>query len=182
LLLRRGTEVSGDQESALDSGQVDPAAQGAGEAGRVEPQQAPRQLKHQSIKRQRLGRKREPRTHHAREDWVIGHRGSEGQRRRPSGEGRQGGGDPVRVDVDLAVAEQTRPICPAVVQFVGMQHEDLSGEAALNRAPVVERLDPLLGDADRVDVVPVAAERAATQASAEQFHPIYRPRGVYPLV
>jgi hypothetical protein len=48
-----------------------------------------------------------------------------------------------------------------------MQHEDLPWEAALNRAPVAERLDPLLGDADRVDIVPVAAERAATQTSAD---------------
>ena len=63
-----------------------------------------------------------------------------------------------------------------------MQHEDLSREAALNRAPVAERLDPFLGDADRVDIVPVAAERAATQTSAEQFYPIHRPRGLYPLV
>jgi hypothetical protein len=62
-----------------------------------------------------------------------------------------------------------------------MQHEDLSRDAALDRAPVLERLDSLLGDADRVDIVPVAAERPAAQASTEQFHPVYRPGGGYPL-
>jgi hypothetical protein len=167
--------------ATLDGGQVDPAAQGAGETRGAAPEQALRQLKHQSVKRQRLRRTRERRTHHAREDRGVGHRGSERQRPWPSREGRQGGGDPVRADIDLAVAEQARPICPAIVQFVGMQHEDLSREAALNRAPVGERLDTLLGDADRVDIVPVAAERAATQASTEQFHPIDRPGGVYPF-
>jgi hypothetical protein len=62
-----------------------------------------------------------------------------------------------------------------------MQHENLTGEAALDRAPVGERLDPFLGDADRVDVVPMPAERAAPQTSAEQLHPVNRPRGIYPL-
>jgi hypothetical protein len=42
-----------------------------------------------------------------------------------------------------------------------MQHEDLSGEAALDCAPVVERLDAFLSDADRVDIVPMPAERSA---------------------
>jgi len=68
------------------------------------------------------------------------------------------------------------------VQFVGVQHEDLSRQAALHRAPVLERLDPLLGDADRVDVVPVAAERAAAQASTEQLDPVHRSGGGHPLV
>jgi hypothetical protein len=68
------------------------------------------------------------------------------------------------------------------MRFIRMQHEDLSREAALNLAPVAESLDALLSDADRVDIVPVAAERAAAQTSAEQFHPIRRPCGVYPLV
>jgi len=48
-----------------------------------------------------------------------------------------------------------------------MQHKKLTWEAALNRTPVVECLNPLLSDADRVNVVPVAAEWAATQSSAE---------------
>jgi hypothetical protein len=150
--------------------------------GGAELQQAGRQLKHQSVKRQRLERTRERGTHHAREDWVVGHRGSERQRDRSSRQGRQGGGDSVRGHVDLAIAEQTRPVCPAVVQFAGMQHEDLSRQAPLDRAAVAESLDPLLGDVDRVDIVAVAAERAATQTSAEQFHPIHRSRGVHPLL
>jgi hypothetical protein len=62
-----------------------------------------------------------------------------------------------------------------------MQHEDLSREAALDRAPVLERLDSFLGDADRVDIVPVTAERPAAQAGTEQFHPVHRPGGGYPL-
>src|SRR5262249_50813900 len=101
------------------------------------------------------------------EGWVVGHRETEGERRWPSREGWQGGGDPVWGEVDLAVAEKARAVCPAVVQFVGMQYEDLSRQAALNRAPVGERLDPIVGDADRVDVVPVAVERVAAQAGAE---------------
>jgi len=48
-----------------------------------------------------------------------------------------------------------------------MQHKKLTWEAALNRTPVVECLNPLLGDSDRVYVVPVTAEWAATQTSAE---------------
>src|SRR5262249_15172851 len=111
-----------------------------------------------------------------------GHGGCEGQRRRPCREGLQGGGDPARVDVDLAVAERAWPLCPAVVQFVGMQHEHLPREAALNRTPVVERLDPLLGDADRIDIVPVAAERAAAEASAKQFDALHRTPGSHPLI
>jgi hypothetical protein len=167
--------------ATLDSGQVDPAALDAAQARGAAAQQALRQLEHQAVKCQRLRCMREGRTHHMRQDRVVGYRKSERQRRRPSGEGGQGGGDTVRVDIDLAVAKQPRPICPAVVQLVGMQDEDLSGEAALNGALVVERLDPLLGDANRVDIVPVAAERTAAQPRAEQFHPIGRPAGVYPL-
>src|ERR1700677_1237261 len=63
-----------------------------------------------------------------------------------------------------------------------MQHEDLPGETALNGAPVGERLDAFLGDADRVEVVPVAAVRAATKTSPEQLHPIDWPPGLYPLL
>jgi len=113
---------------------------------------------------------------------VIGHRGSERQRRWPSRQDPQRGGDPVWADVDLSVAEPSGTVCPPIVQFVGMKHVDLSRQTALNRAPVGERLHPLLGDADRVDVMPVSSKRAAAQAGTEKFHPFPGPRGVNPLL
>ena len=68
------------------------------------------------------------------------------------------------------------------MHLVGVQDEDLPRQGALDAAPVSERLHPLLGDADCVDVVAVAAERPATETSLEQLDSLHRAGRLDPLV
>src|SRR5262249_53923194 len=63
-------------------------------------------------------------------------------------------------DVEDSVAEALLGSRGAVVDLVGMEDVQLSGQAYAARTAVAERLHAGCGDADRVGVVPVRPERA----------------------
>src|SRR5262249_45223686 len=105
----------------------------------------------------------------SRQRRVAGHRLSdEGERRRPSLDRADGGGDARRVDVDDAVAEPRRGSGPAVVHLVGVEHDDLPRQATLHPSAIVEGLNAGLGDTDGVGVVAMPLVSAPPEPSAQQ--------------
>ena len=93
----------------------------------------------------------------------------EGQRCRAAGQGAQRVGDPGGLDVDQVVAEAALVAGAAVVHFIGVEHDDLAGQAAFDGAAIVEGLDAEVGDADGVAVVAMRGVAGAGELGAQQL-------------
>src|SRR5262249_61785937 len=74
-----------------------------------------------------------------------------------------------RLDINDAVAEAVCGAGAAVVDFVGIEHDDLAAGAGPRRAPVVEDLDAAVRDADGVRVMAVLLVDLAGERGAEQL-------------
>ena len=92
---------------------------------------------------------------------VVDHRRGDKRRRRCLVERR---GDQGRLDIEHAVAEARFVAGAAVVDLVGMEHDDLPGEADALRAAIPEALHARECEADRVGVVTMARIGRAEEA------------------
>src|SRR2546427_6451444 len=84
------------------------------------------------------------------------------------------------LDIDDAVAEAFVGTGASVVDFVGIEHNDLAAGADPRRAPVVEDLNAAVGHADRVRVVAVPLVDLAGQRGAKQLDAFHRCRAGEP--
>ena len=80
-----------------------------------------------------------------------------------------------RPDVGCAIAERRAVARAAVMQFVGMQHHQLSGQGMARLAAIVEALDAAQRHADGVGVVAVRRIGRAGEASLDAIQIARRP-------
>src|SRR5262249_62372445 len=85
-----------------------------------------------------------------------------------------------RLDINDAVAEAVCGAGAAVVDFVGIEHDDLAAGAGPRRAPVVEDLDAAVRDADGVRVMAVLLVDLVGERGAEQLDTFDRRRAGQP--
>src|SRR5262245_50027778 len=89
-------------------------------------------------------------------------------------------GEVGRLDINDAVAEAIRRAGAPVVHLVRIEHDDPPGCTDPRRAPVIEDLDPAVGDADRVRIVAMLLVDLAGQPGAEELDAFYRRRAGQP--
>jgi len=102
----------------------------------------------------------------AAQDWVVENRhGDEWQR--PAA---QGGGNQRWVGIKHPIGEPAGRARMAIVRLVGMEHDDPSRRARTCSAAIVEALQPCLGDANRIGLVPVPIVGVPRKAGPQPLH------------
>ena len=102
----------------------------------------------------------------AAQDWVVENRhGDEWQR--PAA---QGGGNQRWVGIKHPIREPAGRARMAIVRLVGMEHDDPSRRARTCSAAIVEALQPCLGDANRIGLVPVPIVGVPRKAGPQPLH------------
>jgi hypothetical protein len=75
-----------------------------------------------------------------------------------------------RLQIKYPVTQTVFSAGAAIVQFVGMEHDNLAGQAVMRRAAIPESLDAMQRHADGVGIVTMEIEGAAVEPGLDTLH------------